>query len=114
MKTLSYKIKHDYDTSGFLCSYKHLLQEAIDIIWDNISWVEKEQRKHYYVRKPIPIIPMPRDFKRNLRNVLLKDWDYAKHYVDSERGKGYNTSSLMIPKALIGVRLRMPMSNYQS
>ena len=93
---LSYKIKHDHDIGEFLNSYKYLLQKAIDIIWDNIEWIEKKQRnyylikrggkkikKHYYVKRLNPIIPKSREFKRNLRNSLLKDWDYASHYVDS-------------------------------
>ena len=93
---LSYKVKHDYDIRGFLNSYKYLLQKAIDIIWDNIEWIERRQRnyylikrgrekirKYYFVKRLIPIIPKSREFKRNLRNSLLKDWKYASHYVDS-------------------------------
>ncbi len=93
---LSYKIKHNYGIKGFLYSYRYLLQKAIDNIWDNIDWVEKEQRRYYlieqenrkirryyYVKRLIPVIPKSREFKRNLRNILLKDWVYASHYVDS-------------------------------
>jgi len=93
---LSYKIKHDYDIGEFLNSYKYLLQSAVDTIWDNIVWSEKKQRnyyvikhggrkikKYYYVKRLIPIVPKSREFKRNLRNSLLKDWKYASHYVDS-------------------------------
>ena len=101
--TLSYKIKHDYDIGEFLNSYKYLLQKAIDTIWDNIEWVEKRQRnyylikqgrrkikKYYYVRRLIPLIPKSREFKRNLRNSLLKDWNYASHYVDSAIKTAYS------------------------
>jgi len=93
---LSNKIKHDYDIGEFLNSYKHLLQKAIDIIWDNIEWIEKKQRnyyvikcgkrrikKYYYVKRVIPIIPKSREFKRSLRKKLLQNWSYASHYVDS-------------------------------
>jgi len=93
---LSYKLKHAYDIEGFLDSYRLLLQKAIDIIWVNMEWIEKRQkncylvrrgsrkiRKHYYVKRLIPVIPKSREFKRNLRNRLLKDWSYAAHYVDS-------------------------------
>jgi len=93
---LSYKIKHNYDVGEFLSSYRHLLQRAVDIVWDNIEWVEKKQRNYYlvrwrrkrarrcyYVKRLIPIIPKSREFKRNLRNELMKDWSYAAHYVDS-------------------------------
>ena len=100
---LSYKIKHDYDIGESLKSYKYLLQKAIDIIWDNIEWVEKKQRKYYlirsgkrserkyyHVKRLIPIIPKSREFKRSLRNSLLKDWKYASHYVDSAIKTAYS------------------------
>ena len=101
--TLSYKVKHNYDTTEFLSSYRCLLQRAIDMIWDNIRWIEKRQRncylikrgrekikKYYYVERLIPIIPKSREFKRNLRNSLLKDWKYASHYVDSAIKTAYS------------------------
>ena len=77
-KILSYKIKHSYDIDEFLSSYKYLLQSTVDIIWSNINWVERKQRKyyfinkmkrHYYTKRLIPIIPSTRVFKRKLRNV---------------------------------------------
>ena len=93
---LSYKLKHNYDVGDFLSSYRYLLQKTIDIIWDNIRWVEKEQKnyylirsgkkfkkKYYLVKRLIPIIPKSREFKRNLRNILLENWNYASHYVNS-------------------------------
>lgn len=91
---LSYKIKHNYNISGFLSNYKLLLQ-TIDVIWSNIKWIEKRQnhyvikrgrgkvKKYYYVKRLIPIIPKSREFKRELRNTLLRNWSYASHYVDS-------------------------------
>jgi len=67
---LSYKIKHGYDIGEFLNSYKHLLQKAIDTIWEYMEWIEKKQRnyylikqgrrkirKYYYVKRLIPVIP---------------------------------------------------------
>jgi len=95
-KIVSYKIKHNYNIDDFLLSYRSLLQRAIDIIWGNINWVEKWEkkyyivenkrkkiRKYYYVKRLIPLIPKTREFKNWLRNELLKDWVYASHYVDS-------------------------------
>ncbi|MCD6464884.1 transposase [Candidatus Bathyarchaeota archaeon] len=95
-KILSYKIKHGYNVEDFLNNYRYLLQKAINIIWENIEWIERKQRnyylirngkrfkrKYYHVKRLIPIIPKSREFKRNLRNSLLKDWKYASHYVDS-------------------------------
>jgi len=80
---LSYKIKHSYNVKGFLSSYRYLLQKAIDIIWDNIERREKGKRL-------IPIIPKSKEFKRALRNRLLKDWNYASHYVDSAIKTAYS------------------------
>ena len=48
---LSYKIRHDYDVKRFLESYRLLLQRAVDIIWENVEWVEKRQRNYYVVRR---------------------------------------------------------------
>ena len=40
-------------------------------------------RKYYYVKRLIPLIPKSKEFKRDLRNTLFRDWDYASHHVDS-------------------------------
>jgi len=48
---LSYKIKHNYDVKDFLNSYRYFLQKTIDIIWDSIEWIEKEQRNYYIVKR---------------------------------------------------------------
>jgi len=95
-RILSYKIKHNYDVSGFLHSYRSLLQRAVDVIWGNIKWVEKWEKKYYvvghgrrktkryyHVKRLIPVIPKTKEFKRQLRNELLENWEYASHYVDS-------------------------------
>jgi len=82
-KILSYKIKHNYDVAEFLSSYRYLLQRAIDVIWNNIEWRRKGKRL-------IPVIPKSREFKRVLRNNLLKDWNYASHYVDSAIKTAYS------------------------
>ena len=76
-------MKHNYDVKEFLNSYRYLLQRAIDTIWDNIEWRKKGKRL-------IPIIPKSREFRRNLRNKLLKDWSYASHYVDSAIKTAYS------------------------
>jgi len=82
-RILSYKIKHNYNVSEFLSSYRYLLQKAVDEIWDKIEWRKKGKRL-------IPIIPKSREFKRNLRNKLLRNWDYASHYVDSAIKTAYS------------------------
>jgi len=82
-RIVSYKIEHDYDITEFLNSCRYLLQRAIDTIWDNIEWRKKGKRL-------IPIIPKSKEFKRTLRNRLLKDWNYASHYVDSAIKTAYS------------------------
>ena len=82
-RIVSYKIKHNYDLSEFLSSYRYLLQRAVDVIWNNIEWRKKGKRL-------IPVIPKSKEFKRNLRNNLLKDWNYASHYVDSAIKTAYS------------------------
>lgn len=79
-KILSYKIKHNHNFKSFLNDYILLLQRAVDMIWDSIEWIKKQK---------IPIIPKTREFKRNLRNELLKDWNYAAHYIDSAIKRGF-------------------------
>jgi len=95
-RIVSYKIKHNYNIDDFLLNYRSLLQRAIDIIWGNIKWVEKWEKKYYIVerggkktrryyrvRRLIPVIPKTKEFKKWLRNELLRNWMYASHYVDS-------------------------------
>jgi len=95
-KILSYKIKHNYNIEDFLLSYCSLLQKAIDIIWENIRWVEKweekcyevesgrkRNKKCYKIKRLVPLLPKTREFKNQVRKELLKAWVYASHYVDS-------------------------------
>jgi len=95
-KIVSYKVKHNYDIDDLLLSYRSLLQRAINIIWEDIKWVEKWEKKYYeveskrkktrrycHVKRVVSVIPKTREFKNWLRNELLKDWVYASHYVDS-------------------------------
>ena len=84
----AYNIKHSYNVSNFLEDYRRLLQRAVDEIWNNIVWIEK---KNFYVTRIIPIIPKGNEFKNHyLRNLLMKDWRYSKHYVDSSIKQAYS------------------------
>jgi len=95
-KIVSYKVKHNYNIIDFLLSYRSLLQKAVDIIWENITWVEKweercyevesgrkRKKKCYQIKRLVPLLPKTREFKNSLRKELLKGWVYASHYVDS-------------------------------
>jgi len=93
----AYNIKHNYNVSNFLEDYRLLLQRAVDEIWNNIVWIEKKNfyrvkgSKKYYVTRIIPIVPKNNEFKNHyLRNLLMKDWRYSKHYVDSAIKQAYS------------------------
>jgi len=72
--------------------YLQVLQRAIDVIWENIEWryvfprVERKGGKlrvttSYKVKSPE--LPKSKSFKKQLRDELLKDCPYAKHWVDA-------------------------------
>jgi len=65
--------------------YTRMLQKAIDIIWDNITWKYdlKSYRRGRRAKVKVPAIPKDSEFKRELRNVLMEDNPYAKHWVDA-------------------------------
>jgi len=93
----AYNVKHSYNVSNFLEDYRLLLQRAVDEIWNNIVWIEKKNfyrvkgNKNYYVTRIIPIVPKSNEFKNHyLRNSLMKDWRYSKHYVDSAIKQAYS------------------------
>jgi len=82
-RILSYKVKHGYELGDFLSSYRHLLQRAVDAIWEGIEWKKREGRL-------IPMIPKSREFRKALRNNLLRGWGFAAHYVDSAIKTAYS------------------------
>jgi putative transposase len=85
----AYNIKHGYDVSGFLESYRIILQRAIDEVWANIRWVERFNRKGG--RRLIPVIPKGSEFKHHyLRNILMNGWEYSRYYVDSAIKQAYS------------------------
>ena len=84
----AYNIRHRWDVSEFLEAYRRLLQRAVDEIWVKTRWIEKRGEKGR--RRLIPIIPKDNNFKRHLRNLLLEDWSYSKHYVDSAIKQAYS------------------------
>jgi putative transposase len=72
--------------------YLGTLQRAVDIIWENIEWryrfprVEKRKRKQVVVipsKLKAPELPKNKSFKKRLREELLLDCPYAKHWVDA-------------------------------
>ncbi len=97
---LTYRMTHDWNINDLLTAYKKILQRAIDEIWKNTTWKEKrvkhrysvgnEKFKYYETTRLIPYFPKTNEFKRELRNKLLKGWPFAKHYVDSAIKTAYS------------------------
>ncbi|XRO75276.1 RNA-guided endonuclease TnpB family protein [Methanocaldococcus sp. 28A] len=112
---LSYKVSHNYPLNTFLTECRNKLNECIDIIWNNIEWTKKDK----------PKLPKSNEFKRNLRNKLLENWNYASHYIDgviktaysilgswaSNYKKGYRTKTKPIVKRLF-VRVKTTLIKY--
>jgi putative transposase len=82
----------DHRVSELITWYLNALQRAIDIIWENIEWKYRLHRIERRKRKQVVIIPyklkapeLPKDksFKKKLRDELLLDCPYAKHWVDA-------------------------------
>jgi len=84
----AYNITHGYDIQDFLEAYRLLLQNAIDEIWANVRWVERCMNGR---RRLIPILPKENSFRHHyLRDTLMNDWEYSKHYVDSAIKQAYS------------------------
>jgi putative transposase len=84
----AYNIRHEYDVNEFLGAYRRLLQKAADEIWTKIRWIEKYDEKER--KRLIPIIPKDNNFKKHLRSLLMENWSYSKHYVDSAIKQAYS------------------------
>ncbi|GAB6135187.1 RNA-guided endonuclease TnpB family protein [Thermococcus prieurii] len=97
---LTYKMTHDWNVQELLTKYQKRLQRVIDEIWEHTTWKEKKVKhrysigngkyKYYETTRLIPYFPKSNEFKRKLRNQLLKDWPFAKHYVDSAIKTAYS------------------------
>ncbi|ADC69762.1 transposase, IS605 OrfB family [Methanocaldococcus sp. FS406-22] len=112
---LSYKVSHNHPIKTFLIECRDKLNTAISIIWNNIEY-SKENK---------PKLPKSKEFKRELRNKLLEDWNYASHYIDgiiktaysileswaSNYKRGYRTKTKPIVKRLF-VRVKTTLIKY--
>jgi hypothetical protein len=72
--------------SKLITWYVKALQKAIDMIWDNIEWEYSfpkivRKGKKLTVKKGlkirIPVIPKDKEFKKMLRDTLMRDNPYA-------------------------------------
>jgi putative transposase len=82
----------DDKVSKLITWYIRALQNAIDMIWDNIEWrysfpkIVRKGKKLVVIRglkMHVSIIPRDRAFKKRLREELMKDNPYTAHWVDS-------------------------------
>jgi putative transposase len=80
----------DPRVSELITWYLGTLQRAIDIIWENVEWrhrFPRIKRKKQVLIVPskfkAPELPKSKSFKKKLRNDLLLDCPYAKHWVDA-------------------------------
>jgi putative transposase len=82
----------DHRVSELITWYLGTLQRAIDIIWENIDWryrfprMEKRGRKQVVIvpnKFKVPELPKSKSFKKRLRDELLLNCPYAKHWVDA-------------------------------
>ena len=85
VRSYSVPIRDDR-VSKLITWYVKALQNAIDMIWDNIEWkysfpeLVRKGKKLVVIRGSnvrIPIIPRDRVFKKRLRDMLMKDNPYA-------------------------------------
>ncbi|MEM4847361.1 MAG: hypothetical protein QW794_06360 [Thermosphaera sp.] len=72
--------------------YTRTLQRAVDIIWENIAWEYRfpelsmrrgRVRVELGYKVKVPRVPADRKFKKMLRDALLAECPYAKHWVDA-------------------------------
>jgi putative transposase len=91
VRSYSVPIRDDR-VSKLITWYVKALQNAIDMIWNNIEWrycfqeLVRKGKKLVVIRGlkvRIPVIPRGRAFKKRLRDMLMKDNPYAAHWVDA-------------------------------
>ena len=82
----------DHRVSELITWYLRTLQRAVDIIWDNIEWryrfprIERRKRKQIVIipyKLKVPELPKDKSFKKRLRDDLLQNCPYARHWVDA-------------------------------
>ena len=75
----------DERISQLISWYVETLQKGIDIIWESIEWRYdfKNYRKGRCLKVKVPVLPKNSQFKRELRDRLMKDNPYARHWVDA-------------------------------
>jgi putative transposase len=94
---LTYSLKNDKkEESGILLeNYKHLLQKALDWLWERTKIERKEVKKGKKVLTKIKItLPKKKEVYKTLRNELEKVNKLASHYVDKAIIDAYSIQQL--------------------
>jgi putative transposase len=82
----------DPRVSELITWYLRALQRAVDIIWESIEWkyrfprIEKRKKKQVVIvpnKFKVLELPKTKTFKKKMRDELLLDCPYAKHWVDA-------------------------------
>jgi len=90
----SYSLKHKCGEELFplLKAYRDAVNSVLEELWDNIEW-EKEKvkgKKQYRLLPKYKVDIHSKEYRRELRESLLEDWDYAAHWVDSAIKTAYS------------------------
>jgi putative transposase len=101
----------DPRVSELITWYLETLQKAVDVIWYNIEWKYRfprveEKKGKLRVRVPdklkVPKLPKSKSFKKKLRDDLLRECPYAKHWVDAVIRTAYSIMKTWRKKYLKG------------
>ncbi|MEM1668373.1 MAG: zinc ribbon domain-containing protein [Ignisphaera sp.] len=91
--------------------YTRTLQRAVDIIWENLTWEYRfpelsmrrgRVRVELGYKVKVPRVPADRKFKKMLRDSLLAECLYAKHWVDAVIRTAYSVIESWRKKYLKG------------
>jgi putative transposase len=101
----------DHRVSELITWYLGALRRAIDVIWENIDWryrfpkIERRKRKQAIIissKFKVPELPKNKLFKKKLRDDLLLNCPYAKHWVDAVIRTAYSIMESWRKKYLKG------------
>jgi len=90
---LTYSLKNNKkeETKILLENYKHLLQKALDWLWERVKVERKETKKGKKATKIKITLPKKKEVYKALRNELEKINNLASHYVDKVINDAYST-----------------------
>ena len=87
--TYSLKNHNNEESKILLENYKHLLQKALDWLWERVK-VERKEVKGKKTTKIKITLPKKKEVYKKLRNELEKINNLASHYVDKAINDAYS------------------------